>query len=202
MTWLNWPNRITVGRIVLVAPLVICLLNLNAGSEVWRYLALVLLITLAVSDALDGFLARRLGEETAVGRFLDPVADKLLITCAVVLLAIGESAVPGYQLPRWVPVVAIGKDLLTIIGFGLIYATTGEYFIQPRVWGKSCTLVQLVTVTYCLVAPEMEQILPFVHRAWVALYWLASGLAVVALTDYVRIGCRFAAMHPARSAEG
>lgn len=201
MTWLNWPNRITVGRIVLVAPLVICLLNLNSGSEVWRYIAVILLVTLAVSDALDGFLARRLGEETPLGRFLDPVADKLLISCAVVLLAIEESAVPGYQLPRWVPVIAIGKDLLTVIGFGLIYATTGEYFIQPRTWGKSCTLVQLLTVNYCLVAPELEQILPFSHQAWAMLYWLASGLAVVALVDYVRIGNRFAAERHARSSE-
>ena len=201
MTWLNWPNRITVGRIVLVAPLVICLLNLNSGSEVWRYIAVILLVTLAVSDALDGFLARRLGEETPLGRFLDPVADKLLISCAVVLLAIEESAVPGYQLPRWVPVIAIGKDLLTVIGFGLIYATTGEYFIQPRTWGKSCTLVQLLTVNYCLVAPELEQILPFSHQAWAMLYWLASGLAVVALADYVRIGNRFAAERHARSSE-
>jgi len=77
MSWLNWPNRITIGRIVLVAPMVICMLNLNATWPGWRYLALGLFSLMAISDALDGFLARRLKEETQLGRFLDPVADKL-----------------------------------------------------------------------------------------------------------------------------
>ena len=112
MAWLNWPNRITIARIVLVGPLVICLLRLNSGWEHWRHLALALVTITALSDALDGFLARRLGEETPLGRFLDPVADKLLIACAVVLLSVNSTAVIGFRLPSWVPVVALGKDVL------------------------------------------------------------------------------------------
>jgi len=91
MTWLNWPNRITIGRIVLVVPFVICLLNLNNPEWTgWRYVALVLFSFMAVSDGLDGFLARRLREETPLGRFLDPVADKLLIACAPDAAIFGE----------------------------------------------------------------------------------------------------------------
>jgi cardiolipin synthase len=190
MAWLNWPNRITITRILLVAPFVICLLNLNAGWAGWRYLAIVLFAIMAISDAVDGFLARRLDAETPLGRFLDPVGDKLLITSAVVLLSIDATAVSGHTLPSFVPVIAVGKDVLTVIGFGLVHAVTGEFLVRPRTWGKTCTLVQLVMVGYCLVAPDLAPLLPRTVL-WV-LCWLASGLAVVAVIDYVRIGTRFA----------
>ena len=195
MTWLNWPNRITIGRILLVTPLVICLLNLNSGGTAWRHVAFGLVVVMAVSDALDGFLARRLNEETPLGRFLDPVADKLLIVCAVVLLAIDSTAVPGFKLPSWVPVIALGKDVLTLIGFAMVYATTGQYFVRARIWGKACTLVQLVMIAYCLVAPDLAAPL---RRAWPGLYGLASALAIIAIVDYLKIGNRFAADYHAK----
>lgn len=199
MTWLNWPNRLTIARILLVVPLAICLLNLNTGWVGWRYCSLALLLIMAGTDALDGFLARRWHEETPLGRFLDPVADKLLVACAVILLAIEETAVPGFKLPNWVPVVAIGKDVLTTIGFGLVYATTGEFFIQPRIWGKGCTVLQLSTITFCLLAPDLPE---KIQTVWPVFYWLASGLAVVAVVDYLRVGNRFAARQHAISIQG
>ena len=192
MTWLNWPNRITIVRIILVPPLVICLLNINSGWPHWRHVALGLVAVMASSDGLDGFLARVLKEETVLGRFLDPVADKLLIASAVVLLAIEPSGVPGFILPSWVPVIALGKDILVLIGFCLIYVTTDQFFIEPRIWGKSCTLVQLIMITYCLLAPDLA---PVLQQGWSCAYWVASGLAIVAAADYVRIGNRFAAAH-------
>lgn len=196
MPWLNWPNRITIARIILVTPLVICLLNLNAAGPGWRYLALGLFVVLALSDALDGLLARLLAQETPLGRFLDPVADKLLVACAMVILAVDSTAVPGFRLPSWIPVIAIGKDLLTVIGFGLIYATTGQFYIQPRIWGKACTLVQLIMIAACLLAPDWPAGLgPLLTLT----YWLASALAVIAVVDYLRIGNRFAAEHHAKA---
>ena len=190
MTWLNWPNRITIARIALVPPFVICLLYMNTDWFGWRYVGLALFVVMAISDAFDGFLARHLGESTPLGRFLDPVADKLLTTCAVILLAIDATAVPGFRLPGWVAVIAIGKDVLTVLGFGLVYIATGEYFVRPRFWGKACTLVQLLMVGYVLVAPELPLVL---QRIGPLFWWLASGLAVVALVDYGRIGNRFVA---------
>lgn len=198
MTWLNWPNRITIARIVLVVPLVICLLNLNADWPHWRHLALALVLIMALSDGLDGYLARRLREETPLGRFLDPVADKLLIACAAVLLAVEATAVPGFKLPSWVPAIALGKDVLLLIGFALVYATTGEFFIQPRIWGKACTLIQLVLIASCLLGPDLA---PVLQRGWPVVYWLASVSAIVAIGDYLRIGNRFAAEHHAREQE-
>ena len=195
MGWLNWPNRITIARILLVAPLVICLLNLNSGWAGWRYLAMVIFGAMAFSDALDGFLARQLKSETPLGRFLDPVADKLLIVSAVILLSADATAVPGFKLPSWVPVIAIGKDVFTVIGFGLVYATTGEFFVHTRIWGKVCTVVQFMMMGLCLVAPDLPLV---VQRPWWVFYWVASGLAIVATIDYLRIGNRFAAEQHAK----
>lgn len=198
MTWLNWPNRLTIARIILVAPLVICMLNLQSDWPHWRRIALAIFVVMAITDALDGYLARRLGEETALGRFLDPVADKLLITSAVILLALDSTSVEGFRLPSWVPVIAIGKDILTTIGFGLIYATTGEYFIQPRIWGKACTAVQLGMIAFCLLAPDVTDVFPPTRYMIMVMYDIASGLAIVAVVDYIRIGNRFAAGYHAK----
>lgn len=188
MTWLNWPNRLSIARIVLVIPLVICLLNLN--HAVWvRPLALGMFLVMAVSDALDGFLARRLRQETPLGKFLDPLADKLLTTSALILLAVEATSVPGFQLPSWVPVIAIGKDVLVVVGFLLVKAATSEYFVQPRPLGKACTLLQSVMVGVVLAAPNLPA---FLQQFVPVLWWLASGLAVAAAADYLRIGNRFA----------
>jgi len=194
MAWLNWPNRITISRIVLVVPFVICLLNLNEPWIGWRYLAIALFVAMGLSDALDGFLARRLQESTPLGRFLDPVGDKLLIVSSVILLSIDATAVPGFRLPSWVPVIAIGKDVLTVIGFLLVYAATGQFVLEPRILGKACTLIQLLMIGYCLAAPNMA---PWLHRPWPMLWWLASAAAIAASVDYVRLGTRFAAEHHA-----
>lgn len=196
MSRLNWPNRITIARIVLVVPFVICLLNLNADGALWRYLSLVLFVTMSLSDALDGFLARRFRESTALGRFLDPVGDKLLVTSAMILLSVDATAVHGFRLPSWVPVIAISKDVLTVIGFLLVYAVTGQFFIRPRILGKACTLVQLVMVGLMLSAPDWAGTAAMIVPVFC---WLASGLAIAALADYVRIGSRFAAEHAAEA---
>lgn len=190
MAWLNWPNRVTITRIALVVPFVICLLNLNEPWGGWRSLALVLFVVMALSDALDGFLARRLGEFTPLGRYLDPVGDKLLITSAVILLSIDATAVHGFRLPSWVPVIAIGKDVLTVIGFLVVFAATGQFLVQPRVLGKACTVIQLVMIGYGLAAPDMPV---WLNSLWPILWWLASAAAIVALVDYVRLGSRFTA---------
>jgi CDP-diacylglycerol--glycerol-3-phosphate 3-phosphatidyltransferase len=193
MGWLNWPNRVTLLRIVLLPPFVIALLNLNDWPHA-RLMAIAIFMLIAFSDAVDGFLARRLNQITMLGKFLDPLADKLLVTCSLILLAVDATSIHGFRLPNWVPVIAIGKDVLTVIGFLILYAVTGTYLIQPRIWGKVCTLVQLVMVGYGLLAPDLPAVM---QRVWPAFWWVSSALAVFAMLDYIAVGNRFAARHSA-----
>jgi len=190
MTWLNWPNRITIARILLIVPLIICLLNMNEpGYGFARRLALALFLVIGLADGVDGFLARRLGQVTAVGKFLDPLADKILIATMTIILAVDATAVPGVSLPNWVPVIAIGKDVLTVTGFALIYATAGKPVIHPRPMGKTCTVVQLVMIALVLAAPDLP---PMARRMPEFAWWAASAVAVLAAIDYLRWGNRAA----------
>lgn len=189
---LSWPNRITLARILLIPAWVILLLNIRDG-ELWaRRGALVLFVLMAASDALDGFLARRLGQQTALGRFLDPLADKLLTTCAVVILAVEATSEPSARLPAWVAVVALGKDVLTVVGFLLLYLATQQVLIRPRAWGKACTMIQSIMVAGTLAAPEFPTWSPVVMPV---LWVVSSAAAVLALGDYILMGLRFAAEH-------
>lgn len=85
--------------------------------------------------------------------------------------------------------LGIGKDLLITIGFGLVYLTTGRYFIEPRTLGKTCTLLQLFMIAVVLVSPDLP---PRLREAPPLFWWAASGLAIAAAVDYLVVGNRFA----------
>ena len=143
-----------MARIVLIWPFVLCLLNLQTWG--WaRHAALGLFGLMAISDGLDGYLARRLNAHTLLGKFLDPLADKLLISATVVILGVPHTAIPGKVLPNWVVVAAVGKDLLVFAGFVVIYLITHQVFIQPRPAGKACTTLQFAMLVAMLLWPDL-----------------------------------------------
>jgi cardiolipin synthase (CMP-forming) len=190
---LSWPNRITIGRILLTAPFVIVMLYVNHPDYTpWaRYGALVFFAIMAVSDAVDGWLARRNHDVTRLGTFLDPLADKLLITCACLLLCSRRSAMPSLQLPYIVVVIIIGKDLYITAGFIILYMVIGERKIVPTRIGKTCTLLQLTMVIGMLIAPD---ILPQwdCYRYFIQFLWVASAaMACLTVLIYTRAGARF-----------
>jgi len=196
--YLTWPNRMTMLRIILIAPFVICLLNLRQPTwQPWaRYLAVSLFALMIISDGLDGYLARRFQQETPIGRFLDPLADKLLITCAVVLLGIEATTVSGFQIPSWVVVIAIGKDLFVVVGFLLVFIVTGRIFIEPGWSGKLCTQSQMALVVTVLIGPDLAaagDAAPMVVKMLLRTFWLTSSvLAFLTCWLYYRKGARFA----------
>jgi cardiolipin synthase (CMP-forming) len=187
---LSWPNRITISRILLVAPFVVCLLHLQ--DPTWdssaRYLALAIFGVMAISDGLDGYLARRLQQRTRLGAYLDPMADKILITCAMIMLGYGGTSVPGKKIPDIVVVAAIAKDATILLGFMVIFLMTGQAFVRARLSGKTCTAVQLLTVLAVLLSPNLPGWLRLLPDA---LWWLSLTLAVIATLDYVRAGGQF-----------
>ena len=191
---ISWPNRITLARILLVGPFVVALLHLQDWGEPARWGALAIFAVMAISDGLDGFLARRLNEESAVGRFLDPLADKILIFCSVILLANEGTHVTGALLPAWVAVVVVGKDLIIVLGFCIIYLGTARTYVEPQATGKWCTLLQLLMVIAVLLSPSLPKPL---RLAPTVLWWCASAMALVTIVHYYRMGRQFIAQHEA-----
>ena len=203
---LNWATRITILRIVLVIPFVSCMLKINdpdlslALQTTMRYISIVLFLVMAVSDGIDGYLARTRNQVTRLGAFLDPLADKLLMTCACLLLASQRAHVEDFLLPQTVVVLIISKDLILLFGFVVIYLFTSHIHIRPVFVGKTATALQLAMVAAILIAPEVSRVLP----GWIwflrVLWWSAFGTAICTMLVYIRNGCRYIAEY--ESAQG
>ena len=200
---MSWPNRITVGRILLIVPFVIAMLHVNepveSGRAAWpRYWALLIFLVMALSDAADGWLARRSQSVTALGTFLDPLADKLLSTSACLLLAAPATAIEGMVLPKTVVVIIIGKDLYTALGFLIVYLVTQEMKILPAAAGKLNTLLQLSMVLGILIGPDASPHFAGFGLIVACLWWSAAGVAVVTMIIYTRRGTQYLNEHEQR----
>jgi CDP-diacylglycerol--glycerol-3-phosphate 3-phosphatidyltransferase len=194
---LNWATRITIFRILLIVPFVSFMLKTNdpalgdAARNAMRYASTFLFLLMGVSDGVDGFLARRRNQITKLGAFLDPIADKLLVTSACLLLASQRGHVEDFLLPPTVVVLIIGKDLFLLIGFVIVYLITSKTHIAPVFIGKLATALQLSMVAGILIAPEVSGVLP----GWIwllrILWWSAAGTALLATLIYIRDGSRY-----------
>jgi CDP-diacylglycerol--glycerol-3-phosphate 3-phosphatidyltransferase len=164
-----------------------------------RYAATLIFFIMAISDAIDGFYARRKKQVTKLGSFLDPTADKLLITSACLLLASRHSHVNGFLLPSTVVVLIIGKDLILSLGFLIVYFITSRFYIAPALIGKTATALQLSMVTGILIAPEVSDFFP--GWIWVLrlLWWSAAITAVLTTLVYIRKGIRYIEQHEQNS---
>ena len=143
------PNLLTFLRIGLIPLFAIMLVYHKDG---W---ALVLFTIAGVSDGVDGFLARRMKQESELGTFLDPIADKLLMTTAFVMLTIPSVFGGGLRhlpVPFWVTAAVIGRDIAIVAVAGAIHVFTGFRGFKPSWLGKASTFVQVVGVILILVA--------------------------------------------------
>lgn len=197
---MSWPNRITLARIMLIVPFVIVMLHVNDPAYIpWaRYGALFMFLVMAVSDALDGYLARRQKSITALGTFLDPLADKLLITCACLLLAAPQTAIQGMELPDVVVVIIIAKDVYTVLGFLIVYFITDQIKITPDTSGKLSTLLQISMVLAILISPDIMRVFSGFQYFVQVLWWSATASAILTVIQYTRQGSRFMAEHEQR----
>lgn len=189
--------RITIFRILLIVPFVSFMLKINdpalshLARDAVRYASMFLFLLMGVSDGVDGYLARRKNQITKLGAFLDPIADKLLVTCACLLLSSQRGHVEEFLLPPTVVVFIIGKDLFLLIGFVIVYLITSRIHIAPVFIGKLATALQLSMVAGILIAPEVSRVLP----GWIwflrFLWWSAAATALWATLIYIRDGSRY-----------
>ncbi len=172
---MNLPNLVTVIRIVLIPVFIILLVY---GPVVWALAAFSLA---GVTDALDGYLARRLGEQTAMGRFLDPLADKLLLNSAFITMgALG-------QFPVWLVVIVISRDVAITLGSLLIYLVHHGTVMAPTVLGKATTLSQLLLVVNQLIVTSAG----VAHPLEVPILAVTAALTVASGIHYIVRGIRF-----------
>ncbi len=177
----------------MIVPFVSLMLKTNDPrfGTVVRYTAILVYLLMAIGDALDGYFARKKGQVTRLGAFLDPVADKLLITCACLLLTSPRGRIGDVFLPPTVVVLIIGKDLFLVIGFVIVYFLTSQIRIAPVFIGKLATSLQLSMVAGILIAPEVCRI--FSGWIWLLriIWWSAAGSAILATLIYIRNGIRY-----------
>jgi CDP-diacylglycerol--glycerol-3-phosphate 3-phosphatidyltransferase len=191
---LTWPMGLTMLRMLLL-PVFLWVLLYDAGPagepRRHRWWAMGIFAVMAVTDKLDGYLARRLNQTSQLGTLLDPVADKLLIACSTILLSFPWVASPGYRIP--IPVVAAIylKDVIVVVGSIALMAKVGKVTVRARFMGKLSTFLQLGLVIATLIGPDIEGF----HKGLAgsllrSLWWMVAGVAAVACLDYIRQGIR------------
>lgn len=172
-TILTIPNLLTFLRMALI-PVFASLLYYGYGA--W---ALAVFLIAGLSDGLDGFLARRFNQESDLGTIIDPIADKLLMTTAFVILTMPNVLEPARHLPVpfWVTAAVIGRDILIIAVAGGINVMTGFRGFKPSWLGKASTFVQIVAIGLIMLSPVINYsfYLPSVYTI-VALFAVASGI--------------------------
>ena len=168
---MNTLNKLTVVRMIMVPFLVLFLLT-GWGGEANRYISLAIFVIASVTDWFDGYLARKHHLVTNFGKFMDPLADKLLVCSAMICLIELE------RLPAWFVIIIIAREFI-ISGFRLIAAENG-IVIAANYWGKFKTVSQMIMIILLLlhfggVFAVLEQIF----------IWLSLALTVISLMTYI-----------------
>lgn len=174
---INIPNFVTVIR-CLLAPIFI--LSMIKGQ---LFITLLLFFVAAASDSLDGLLARQLKSQTEFGKFIDPAADKLLMTTAYVMLTIPHPTL-AFTIPLWLTLLVIGRDILIVSGCWALRAFNKKLIINPIPLGKICTFSQVFTI-FLLILLNLLKADPLIFNISAA---ITTVLTIVSGYEYVKSG--------------
>ena len=168
---MNLPNKLTVMRVILIPFFVAALLYDNGSSQTMRVVANVIFIVASLTDLFDGKIARKYNLVTNFGKFMDPLADKLLVCSALIcLIQLG-------QLPAWVVIIIISREFI-ISGFRLVASDNGVV-IAASYWGKFKTTFQMIGVVLLIFN------IPVLSTLTTIIVWIALALTVISLVDYI-----------------
>lgn len=182
----NVPNILTTGRVILIIPFVIALLGGNAGwfgdnTLVSNLVALGIFVIACFTDLLDGKIARKYNLVTNFGKFMDPLADKVLVSSGLICMVAME------RIPAWVVIVILAREFI-ISGFRLVASDAG-IVIAASYWGKFKTTFQMILVVMAIV--DIGAWLPgnsFAYGyniAYLVIMYIALALTVISLIDYI-----------------
>ena len=168
---MNLPNKLTVMRVIMIPFFVISLLAFHGEVRLLRNLAAAIFIVASLTDMLDGKIARKYNLVTNFGKFMDPLADKLLVCSALIcLIELG-------QLPAWMVIIIVSREFI-ISGFRLIAAEQG-IVIAASYWGKFKTTFQMIGVVLLIFN------IPALSTLTTIIVWIALALTVISLVDYI-----------------
>jgi cardiolipin synthase len=171
---LTVPNLLSLLRMGLVPFFIIAVIDGQPRR------ALLLFVVAGVTDALDGAIARIWKQQSLLGAYLDPIADKLLLTSAYVALAF-PSLNQGTQIPVWVTVLVIARDVLILVMALVLFLALGIKSFPPTVISKVTTVAQVAAVSVVLVSGLAENLEPFA----LGLVYVVAGLTVISGLDYI-----------------
>lgn len=162
---MNLPNKLTIFRVILIIPFVVLLLM---GFD---WIALGIFVIASLTDLIDGKIARKYGLVTNFGKFMDPLADKVLVCSALIcLIQLG-------RIPAWVVIVIIAREFI-ISGFRLI-ASDNDVVIAANMWGKYKTTFQMIMVILMIAN------IPVLRLVTDVVMWIATALTIISLVDYI-----------------
>ena len=168
---MNTPNKLTVARLIIVPVLVVFLLT-GWGGDTNRYISLALFVVASVTDWFDGYLARKNNLVTNFGKFMDPLADKLLVCSAMICM------IELNRLPAWFVIIIIGREFI-ISGFRLIAAENG-IVIAANYWGKFKTASQMIMIILLIL--HFDGIFVTLEQLFI---WLSLALTIISLITYI-----------------
>ena len=184
-------NKITIVRIAMI-PLFVLMaiyygesIQHGAPLEWQRYTAIVIFLVAAASDGLDGYVARRYKQRSALGAILDPIADKGLLLSAIITLSISNwsEVNPEYgKFPAWFPVLVITRDAVILFGSAVLHILNGKVRVRPSWTGKVATVLQMAAIAWVML---QMHVMPLIYLVCAAgFFTFVSGLI------YVRDGVR------------
>jgi cardiolipin synthase len=171
---LTIPNLLSICRMALIPLFIIAVIEGQPKRALWIF------AIAGITDALDGFIARFFHQQSALGRYLDPAADKLLLVSAYVLLCI-PGLRPGILVPTWVTVLVIARDVLIVVLALVLHIAVGITKFPPTVLSKINTVLQIATVALVL----LSAIRPELDLVTLGAIYLVAGFTVASGLDYI-----------------
>ncbi|APX69241.1 MULTISPECIES: CDP-diacylglycerol--glycerol-3-phosphate 3-phosphatidyltransferase [unclassified Brucella] len=184
---LSLPNMLTYGRIIAVPLVVLCFFieGRLESSDFARWTALGLFAIASITDFFDGYLARIWKQTSTIGRMLDPIADKLLVSAILLLLA-ADGTIAGWTL--WAAIIILCREILV--------SGLREYLAELKVsvpvsrLAKWKTTAQMVALAFLLAGPAGDKIIPYVTQIGIGLLWISALLTLYTGWDYFRAGLK------------
>lgn len=177
---LTFANKITILRILIVPFFVGTVLYYSPQKDYLRYAALGIFLLAAISDIIDGYIARTRGQRTQAGAILDPLADKILLISAFICLYKVGIYFENVRFPVWLVVAVISRDVILLLGAMLIYIVHGHLQVVPSKWGKAATFFQSISI--------MMMLLQWPFSLWI--WYITIFFTIVSVLGYIRNGIK------------